>query len=486
MELKDEDYIVNVGPQGTFQRSGNYQTLPKQVDAIFTRFEAQNIRNIALFFHGGLVSETSGLSSARNMAPHIVSSGCTPICFVWETSLKETLTTNITKLGQTSFFQTLLKFVLKKVTQKTGIDLPTGRGNGEGLSDTLVELELEKPTPFQDYDHWISSDASRSGINLASLEALENLGQLQAEVTKEIQNDIERNLLLNEELNKVTISIYDEDTPKGERGILGASKIILHIAIIVYKVIVRFIKKTDHGVYPTIIEEILRKFYIAETGAWVWKAMKDKSFDMWNSNNGRSGHQQFAGRYFLDKLAHYTTTYPDTKVNLIGHSAGSIAICNLFAQSTTHHGLPPFHHIILMAPACRIELFTKQVLVHPNRFTDVRIFTMSDENECKDVMIPYFYTRSLLYLISGILEDNGINPDAPLLGLERHIAFNPPYNKQEFKKLHHYLYESGKGRLCYAITSDNALDGLRTHALKHGDFDNDKHTLASITHILTT
>lgn len=478
MEIKDEDYIINVGPKGTFQRSGAYQTLPQQVDAIFSRWESEQVRDVTLFFHGGLVSEKSGLGAARNIAPHIVNADSTPVCFVWETGLVETLTSNISKLGETSLFQSILKFLLKKVTQKIGLDLPSGRGDGQGLSDAEIEQELEKPEPFTGYDHWVTADSSRGEIGLEALTALLQTGQLEEDISSEIQNEIEQDYALYRQLSESAIAVYD-DTEEGERGFLGAPVIIFHIAKVAYKIILRFIRKTDHGLYPTIIEEILRKFYIAEVGAWVWKAMKDKSEAMWNSNEGRTGHQQYAGRYFLDRLADYVSRYPQTKVNLIGHSAGSIAICNLFG-----HSLLKFNHILLLAPACRTELFTERVLSAPERFADLRIFTMSNENECRDTLVPFFYTRSLLYLISGILEDKGESSDAPILGLERHIAFRSPYNSGDFKDVHEYLYEQGKDRLCYAVTLESALDGLRTHSRRHGDFDNDERTLSSITYIL--
>lgn len=478
--MNDQDFIINLGPQGTFQRSGNYQTLPEHIDAMFSAFEEKKQKKFAIYFHGGLVNETEGLKVARKIAPELLKSGCAPICFVWETGLVETISTNVTKLGETSFFQDLLKYLLKKLIGKIGMEQGLGRGTGSMTTDAFIERELEKRVPFKDFDHSMESGQARSASNLESLAFQDRIGQLEKELLREIQGDYERNAFI--QIDDQLFSINDDTETNGARGAFGIDVIIIHVFKIAYRVIKRFIKKTDHGIYPTIIEEILRKFYVAEVGAWVWKGMKDKSADMWNDNAGRIGHQQYVGRYFLDRLYQYIEKFPETEINLVGHSAGSIAICNLFLK-TVNKALS-FNHIIFLAPACRTELFMNAIKSSTARYKDLRIFTMTDENECNDVLVPYLYTRSLLYLISGVLEEGGKADDANILGLQRHINFESPYNTDDHKDLHDYLYENGGNRLCFSKTVDGSIEGLRTHSLKHGDFDDDENTLSSIVYIL--
>ena len=182
---------------------------------------------------------------------------------------------------------------------------------------------------------------------------------------------------------------------------------IKSVVSIAFKVVKRFIQKRDHDFYPTIIEEILRQFYIAELGATVWNEMKVKADQMWEDNTGRAGLDQYAGRYFLDKLAAYMKTTPGVQVNLIGHSAGSIAICNLLKHSSQAHSDLKFNNIIFMAPACRADIFKAEIIDHTERFNKFRSFTMSDINEKNDILVSGLYTQSLLYLISGILEQGG-------------------------------------------------------------------------------
>ena len=61
--------------------------------------------------------------------------------------------------------------------------------------------------------------------------------------------------------------------------------------------------------------------------------------------------------------------------------------------------------VILMAPACRTECFADTLAHHGSRIRDFRCFTMSDDFETKDRLVPAIYPHSLLYFISGVLED---------------------------------------------------------------------------------
>ncbi|MBK7389243.1 MAG: hypothetical protein IPI23_09310 [Bacteroidetes bacterium] len=55
--MEAKDFIINVGPNGTFRPSGSYQTLPEHIDAIFQRYETDKVKKISIYFHGGLVNE---------------------------------------------------------------------------------------------------------------------------------------------------------------------------------------------------------------------------------------------------------------------------------------------------------------------------------------------------------------------------------------------------------------------------------------------
>jgi len=481
--VPDRDYIIDVGPQGTFNNSGNYQTIPKDIDDMFVAFEAAGVRKIAIYFHGGLVNETSGMESARQIYAPIKAAGCAPVCFVWETGLMETISTNLSKISETKLYNKLLKLLLKKVIEKLGFDSPLGRGTPAPVpEDEQVEAELRKPVPFAEYNRSTPEAFSRSAVNVRNLEAntqdLEAL--LNGEISREVMTDSEfMTIIANSKVSVVT-----GQQALMARGPISLFDFIAHAAKIAYRVITRFIAHRDHDLYPTIVEEILREFYIAELGAWVWQMMKEKAGGMWQSNESRNGLDRYAGRYFLDRLADFKARYPETTISLVGHSAGSIAICNLLKYIDALLHRFSYDHIIFMAPACRIELFNAEMLQHRERYKDIRIFTMTNDNECKDNMVPFFYTHSLLYLISGILEDEGQSPDgdAYILGLQRHIAFLMPYNISDLGPLHEYLYKLD--RVSFSVCDSPTL-GLDTTALSHGAFHNDPATVTSMTYFLS-
>jgi hypothetical protein len=101
---------------------------------------------------------------------------------------------------------------------------------------------------------------------------------------------------------------------------------------------------------------------------------------------------------------------------LTGPARCAIVLCHLLAAAQRYPGLS-FRHLFFLAPACTHEMFNREVAGHPNRYQQFRMLTMSDDFECKDRLVPGIYNRSLLYFISGVLEDE---VDMPIAGLHRH------------------------------------------------------------------
>ena len=109
------------------------------------------------------------------------------------------------------------------------------------------------------------------------------------------------------------------------------------------------------------------------------------------------------------------------------------------------------------------------------------MFTMKEENEKKDHCIPYVYTHSLLYLVSGLFEvdaDQKEEIDARIMGLNEQFMVSGRYaGVSESIELNKFL--SGHSLI---LSDDNINEdlSLRSTALKHADFDNDEPTLTSI------
>jgi len=265
---------------------------------------------------------------------------------------------------------------------------------------------------------------------------------------------------------------------------LSSIQIAAKVAKVVIRVIRRFMKGIDHGAYPTVVEEVLRELYLADLGAFVWDGMKQAACDMWAPNHGPITHDSHAGAYFLHKLNRHMADNDDFQVHLIGHSAGSIAVCHMLGAVSrdTALSIKPTT-ISFLAPACTHELFKTEMWDHQDRFGSFRMFTMTDEAECNDRLVPYIYTRSLLYFISGVLEPSGV--DKPILGMERYESANAPYDVAALLEVARWLREHDGDRQALSPTGGAAPAGMRTNSLKHGDFDNDPETLSSLAHIIS-
>jgi hypothetical protein len=468
---------VNVGRGGTFVKTGNWETTPQDVDDLFRTLDHQVPGRLTLHFHGGLIAEDAGYAIARKMFDVYDGAGSHAISFVWETGLLETFSDRIRAIGDTTLFNKLLKLVLKRSAKHLGLQVaPDGsRGPGE-MTQAELDAELTKDRPFENLD----TPAARGGAAITTEAELEGV---RAEIEEEMEGDVESDLhlqaLLVSEANRLPPEVAAELTTEGARGVglLGVAKML---AKVTYRVIRRFVTDRDHGFYPTVVEEILRELYIADLGAWVWSGMKTKAEEMWRPNAGRAGSQMYAGTYFLDGLAAYAQRHPEVHIDVVGHSAGSIAIGHMLDAVDARHPALRFRNLLLLAPACTSALFESKLLRRlGTRFQDFRMFTMSDEFESKDMLVKGIYTRSLLYFISGVLEDE---VDQAIAGMHRYLSGKAPYTGGTFDSMRTFL--TAQGRIVLSKTGNDAASGLSSHSTSHGFFDDDPVTRTSLQHII--
>lgn len=475
----NKKYNINVGDKGTFKPTGSIKTTPSDVDNIIANISHNNTDKIVLFFHGGLVNELNGVAAAEAMNRVIIESSCYPVSFVWETGLGETIKERLLGIENTRIFKKIIKYVLKKAGSKLKLSLDTK--GFEALSDEEIEEELEKENPFSDF-------LEETGARSQMVDRIDDEESLQLELETELMEDIEMDVEFKKDLKNIDLE-YDFIDPsvvqvvdeEGQKGLISSYKIIKAIAKISFMVIKRFIQKRDHGFYPTVIEEILRELYIAGLGGWIWTGMKKKAGEMWLPNEGLSGEKMHTGTYFLDRLNTYAEN-KNLRIDLIGHSAGSIAICNLLKTIDEKFNNLRVNSVTFMAPACRSDLFYKEVVSESDRFNSFRMFTMTDEAESSDALInniPKLYPRSLLYFISGVLENNY---DEYILGMHRFSWDSYLNQSQILSEINEFLSESD--RLVLSPTNGNS-SGLNSTALDHGAFDEDIETINSIKYILT-
>ncbi len=470
---------INVGEHGTFVGSS---TPTADIDALFAELQTRKPSRLVFHFHGGLVAKGAGMKTAQNIHKALGSPSVHVVTFVWETGFWEILTRNLTEVGETGLFSEIRKFVIKKVGEKLGFTIPGGRGFGQ-ITDVEVTIELAKDEPLMQYRD--TARVNAEDLTPSRLKALESI--IEAELKQEIDANsaiihlLEKEAPHTPEFNKAEYGIPSATTGETGRGLL-TPKIIKGLATVAIRSIRRFVRKTDHDPYPTIIEEIFREFYVGSLGKFVWDNIKEIAEEgTWANNDGLSGDKRRVGAYFMEKLNEFQANHSEVTVDLVGHSAGAIMVCHLLknAAEPQYKGIH-IRNIVFLAPACTSQLYRDEVISKPERFKQFRMYTMLDEFEKKDWVVKVIYPRSLLYLVSGLFE---AEVDTPILGMQRFLLDKEPFSDNELlTSVRGYLSE--EGRVCFSKSKDDALDGFRSLSVRHGDFDDDQPTLKSIASLI--
>jgi hypothetical protein len=505
-ELADTRNVVNLSVDGTFRRTGLVSTRAEDIDAVFEDLRRQNASHLALYFHGGLVPEASGLKTANALRQILIDQGRVyPLFFLWETGLLEILSRNLNRISEQPFFKRLLQIVLKFTRSKLeeavfGRELEAVQPIASGEMEGMVTREIAGEA--------ILSPAERDAIPpvtredeaelTAFLEADPQFQQAVADIHRamEFHPELQGADLLESQALPENVALFSEDILSGiradvnrshlegaELGVVSTSFLVRTAAGLLRSVVGRFIEGSDHGLICTVTEELLRQFYLDSAGALVWGAMKEQAQAAFKENTGLSGEFAHGGTYFLEKLRDYTAdpANPPLEVSLIGHSAGSIFICYLLEKA--FQTLPQdfkFKNVVFLAPAADFDLFKSVVVDHSERIGSFRMFTMLDEFEAKDGIVPLVYPRSLLYFVSGVLEGSS---EKPLVGMHRFYSGKPPYESLAFQTVRDFVLMADSNRIVWSVASQMA-DGMNSTAISHGDFDENPETRNSLCFLL--
>jgi hypothetical protein len=152
-------HVVNLGNDGKLSTSGRFSSTPAQIDRIFARMKdyhdswAQHPtgstpapRRIAIWAHGGLNSESTGLSIAWNQLNWWLNNRVYPITFAWQSGPSETLVDQLTDLTHKQMPAGGLGFDL--VEQFDRLVERMARGSARWMWDQMKQNAQQASLPF--------------------------------------------------------------------------------------------------------------------------------------------------------------------------------------------------------------------------------------------------------------------------------------------------------------------------------------------------
>lgn len=486
---------------GRFSDGTDHSAL--DLDAILDHIAASGRKRLVLHFHGGLVPKASGLEIAERLFP-VYETAAYPLFFVWESGAWETVRNNLADIARERPFRAIVRKLLEYTLKKVGLEDGTRSIAGGQVSRHEVKDRL---------DDWFDAPQAHSVPYSEAHPALDRLatrsvalgmdvdGQDQAEIFNDISQDFDFQDAMDTlpattgtsraaagaggieptRMDPGALGELTGATPGGGAG-RGVSLLLAarQLARLLAAVVRRFADGRDHGFYVTVVEEVLRGLYADAVGkALFWNQMKQDTADAFGGDAQRD-----AGSALLTRLMQRIGNgLALEKIFLVGHSTGGIYVSHLL-DAVASQGFPPHvrFDIVLLAPANDYASFARMLDRHAGRIASLRMFGLQDAVERADALLGdtalrAIYPYSLLYFVSGILENEA---DAPIVGMQRFHADAVRFDEEEFPavaRVRAWLAREAD-RLVWSVADDG--DGRRCRSIRHGDFDNDPVMLQSL------
>lgn len=486
------------------------------------KLQAQAEPRLLLHFHGGLVSDKKGREIATGLDEGAFGAlgddGWERSYLIWRTGFLETLSDRLRQLETDDLFNRLVDQVLKWAGARV---LAAGVARGPLTDGEVAAQRAEPGEPFSD-EAVRNPDEIRASVSDAEIAEAESdfsgvaqddalralvendrrVRDIAGQMAKALETQAEGEgarasvspkiaaslaLLDGEVLAEASAAEVEADLDAGARGPITAfllNAIGRRAAVAGYQVLKRFLKGRDHGLYCTVVEEVGRAFYAGALGTSIWGDMKaDAAASFAQGGSGEAILQALAG------VAQAKAPAP-VRVLITAHSAGAIVACE-FVRAAASLPSNVTLDLVFLAPAVRQDLAARSLAAAGARVNAIRIFTMKDELERRDnldnTVGGKVYSRSLLYLVSGLFEaERGkAYADAPLLGLVRHVDqlddSRLTAKEREARDAMRAWLQLPVSR--WILSKAAGGGGLSTTATTHGTFDQNDETLASIVHI---
>jgi hypothetical protein len=504
-------HVIRTGADGRL-KSMSAEQAHRTVDA------AVATGNVVLHFHGGLVKEASGEQIARALLPVYTGAGSYPLFFVWRSGVLEVLAGNLREIIREELFDRIMRRVLRWTVGKVRQEEVGGRAISSVYAalpdqeEMLAEVGARSAAgngvePFWDVrppiaaeDFGLSGDeqaaferelAADARVQTALAGALQAAGIQTWGGEAGSREAIPEALPKPSQMDREVLAKIAAGEDAGARGIVSTVVLARKAAQALARVLGRYRDQTDHGAYPTVLEEILREFYVSSPAAAMWQAMKKETSDTFAQGTGDRG-----GRLVLDRLAEKVAAGARPKLTLVGHSTGAVFINNMLSEIAVRKLWPldMKAQVCFLAPACTCEAFSEALGLAGQFIERFRMFTMTDQAEKADRLIGALYPRSLLYLVSGGLERNGQEPaHMPLVGLSRYLQPAERLPRllgssaaRSARLAQVRLFLDSADRVVLSPTSAGAPEGQRAGALTHGSFDDDNLVRQSLAEMIGT
>lgn len=461
--------------------SGRFSgTTRGQLASAFEKFKTSPQKNcLVLHFHGGLVKLAAAEDIATRLLPLYRDQGVGyPLFAMWESGLWEVLRNNWQEIVQQDIFPRLvervLQFVIGKLDQEPGakgatVELPTrfevqaemaqARAGKEPLVERHDEAEKldEALTPAEEKQF---TDLLKSDTVLA-----EAASRISREELTELAPDMQRDAQ----------DARAAQAP-GDKALIESALLVRAGLRVLVRCLKRFANKRHHGVYTTVVEEVAREIKGDLVGGIVWKHMKKDTADSF-----AGAADTYGGSALLEEIGKLYASGSKPRIVLVGHSTGAVYICYLLQAAQKVLPADVKFEVVFLAPACTFKLFDETLTAAGGRIAAFRSFGMEDEVEMADQLFPPLYLRSLLYFVSGLVEDN---VDMPLVGMKRYHSATAPFDASDFPDVDRVLKHLKPIPHAWLWSKSETGLGLNTTSIHHGDFDNDEKTLASVTYCI--
>ena len=448
-------------------------------------------RHVALHLHGGLVSPADAFTAADLLLPAYLNAGVYPIFVVWESGLLRSVENVLRQVWQEGIFQTLVKHLLRHTV---GMLRPAGGLRGRGTAAV-------RPNDFQ---MAIEILKLRNGeIPFGQVGPPKNLQPATEQELEDLKTDLTRDPAFAAEAPEVVRGLQagavgvrakgmggpagptlmaPEDFPEaagpGQEGLRakgGPSVAVLlyHAGKVLARVVLRFREGRDHGVYATVVEEVLREFYFTNVGAALWGRMKRQTEYAFRET---AGGPPPGGLLLLSKLAErFPPGQPRPPLSIVAHSAGAAYACRLLACLARLHAdrpalrLPPQEPSAagpgLRLPPVRVRARPRGRLrsgppLRPARRVGMRLLGGPGPLPAL-AALPRFRR-----LREGERRSDGAY-DLPLLGMERYHVGTDVYKQPEVEQVRRFLADDPE-RQVWSVEVGGI--GLDCDTRRHGDF----------------